>query len=70
MWPPFLPLSKSGLSAPELTGLFQVTATAETGPMLYALTSKTTQLTLANGQALVNQLQSAAMATQIATAYA
>src|SRR5262249_21279225 len=56
------------LSAPELTALFQVTATAETGPMLYALTSKTTQLTLANGQVLVNQLELPAMAAQVVAA--
>ena len=42
------------LSGPGLIMLFQVVSTAETGPGLYTLTTKTTQLTLANGQALVN----------------
>jgi hypothetical protein len=39
-------------SPPGLIALLQVMATAETGPMLYTLTAKTTQLTLANGQTL------------------
>ena len=41
------------------TALFQITTASDTGPNLYTLTSKTTQLTLANGQILVNNLQSA-----------
>lgn len=44
--------------SPHYTALFQITAAADTGPNLYTLTSKTTQLTLANGQVLVNNTQS------------
>jgi len=43
-------------AAPVSTALFNIAATAETGPVQYTLTSKTTQLTLANGQVLVNNL--------------
>ena len=55
------------LSLPGLIALFQVTGTAETGPLLYTLTAKTTQLTLANGQALVNQLGSSVLSTLAST---
>jgi len=41
--------------SPGLLALFQVTATAETGPLLYTLTTKTTQLTLANWQVVNDQ---------------
>ena len=45
------------LVAPQVcTALFQIKAVTETGPVLYALTSKTTQLTLALGQVLVNHI--------------
>jgi hypothetical protein len=40
--------------SPDWTALFQITAVAETGPKLYTLTSKTTQLTLALGLIVVN----------------
>ena len=43
-------------AAPASTALFNIASIAETGPVLYTLTSKTTQLTLANGQVLVNNL--------------
>ncbi|HVV44196.1 MAG TPA: putative baseplate assembly protein, partial [Bryobacteraceae bacterium] len=46
--------------SPATSALCNVVSTAETGPVRYTLTSKTTQLTLANGQALVNHLLAAA----------
>lgn len=48
------------LVSPDFTALFQITAAMDTGPVLYTLTSKTTQLTLANAQVLVNNVQSPA----------
>jgi hypothetical protein len=45
------------LVAPNVcTAAFQITNAAETGPLLYTLTSKTTQLTLAHGQILANHI--------------
>ncbi len=46
--------------SPHYTTLFQITTATDTGPNLYTLTSKTTQLTLTNGQVLVNNTQSTA----------
>jgi hypothetical protein len=56
------------LVCPNFTALYQVTAAVDTGPVLYTLTTKTTQLTLANGQVLVNNLGSAANLTQLEAA--
>jgi len=45
------------LVAPNVcTAAFQITGTAETGPLLYTLTSKTTQLTLTHGQVLASHI--------------
>ena len=45
------------LVAPNVcSAAFQVAGIAETGPLLYTLTSKTTQLTLTHGQVLVNDI--------------
>ena len=57
------------LISPDYTALFQVTAAAETGPVLYTLTAKTTQLTLAKGQVLVNNVQSQANLAQLWLAF-
>jgi len=48
------------LSCPHYTAVFQVTAAVDTGPLLYTLASKTTQLTLANEQVLADNFKSAA----------
>jgi hypothetical protein len=50
------------LVSPDFVALYQVTAVSETGPLRYTLTSKTTQLTLANGQVLANRSLAAALA--------
>jgi len=57
------------LVSPDYVALFQVTAAADTGPVLYTLTAKTTQLTLANGQVLVNNIQSPANLARLWAAY-
>jgi hypothetical protein len=49
-------------ASPALICLFEITSTGETGPVLYTLTSKTTQLTLAGGQVIYNNLLAAAIA--------
>jgi hypothetical protein len=54
--------------SPNFTVLYQITAAVDTGPVLYTLTTKTTQLTLANGQVLVNNLGSTANLTAIINA--
>jgi hypothetical protein len=46
------------LVSPDYTAVYQITAAVDTGPVLYTLTTKTTQLTLANGQVLVNNVGS------------
>ena len=46
---------------PALISVFQITATAETGPVAYTLTSKTTQLTVANGLVLLNNTLATAL---------
>ncbi|HUI56728.1 MAG TPA: putative baseplate assembly protein [Bryobacteraceae bacterium] len=48
--------------SPAWTALFQIASTTETGPVLYTLTSKTTQLTLANCQVIVNNALAVAVA--------
>ena len=55
------------LLSPHYTALFQIVAAADTGPNLYTLTSKTTQLTLMNGQVLVNNTQSTAYLNSLIT---
>jgi hypothetical protein len=55
------------LQSPNYTALFQIVAAADTGPNLYTLTSKTTQLTLMNGQILVNNTQSTAYLNSLIT---
>ena len=53
------------LVSPDFVAAYQVTAVAETGPRKYTLTSKTTQLTLANGQVLANRALAAAWADYV-----
>jgi hypothetical protein len=53
------------LVSPDFVALFEIAATGETGPLLYTLTSKTTRLTLANGQVLVNIALVAAWAAYV-----
>jgi len=58
------------LISPDCIALFQVTAAVDTGPVLYTLTGKTTQLTLPNGQVLVNNISSPASITRLEAAVA
>jgi hypothetical protein len=53
--------------SPHYTALFQIISATDTGPNRYTLTSKTTQLTLANGQVLVNNTQSTAYLNSLIT---
>ena len=48
------------LISPDYTALYQIAAAADTGPVNFTLTSKTTQLTLANAQTLVNNIDAPA----------
>lgn len=50
----------SVIICPDYTAVFQVTAAVDTGPLLYTLASKTTQLTLVNEQVLADNFKSAA----------
>jgi len=56
------------LVSPDYTALYQITAAVDTGPVLYTLTTKTTQLTLANGQILVSNIVSSANVTRFENA--
>jgi hypothetical protein len=57
-------------TSPHYTALLQINSAADTGPNLYTLTSKTTQLTLANnGQVLVNNTQSTAYLNSLITQF-
>jgi hypothetical protein len=56
------------LVSPDFTALYQITAAVDTGPVLYTLTTKTTQLTLANGHILVNNVDTPAEIAQLESA--